>query len=74
MINLYAGHVYAIGDCGGATMEAKCPECNATIGGGSHRLREDNRVATEMDGATHPAFSEEAFALNEGIARMIMDD
>ncbi|XP_071957433.1 NFX1-type zinc finger-containing protein 1-like [Antedon mediterranea] len=21
------GHIYAIGDCGGATMESKCPEC-----------------------------------------------
>lgn len=50
------GHVYAIGDCGGATEESKCPECGCSIGGGSHRLRDDNAVATEMDGATAPAW------------------
>lgn len=50
------GHVYAIGDCGGAMQESKCPECGARIGGGSHRLRDDNAVATEMDGATAPAW------------------
>lgn len=27
------GLIYMIGDCGGATVESKCPECNATIGG-----------------------------------------
>lgn len=58
------GHVYAIGECGGATLESVCPECKATIGGHSHRLREDNAVATEMDGATHPAWSEQAHMEN----------
>ncbi|KAJ6643913.1 NFX1-type zinc finger-containing protein 1, partial [Pseudolycoriella hygida] len=50
------GHVYAIGDCGGAMQTSTCPECKATIGGQSHRLRSDNAVATEMDGATRPAW------------------
>lgn len=50
------GHVYAIGDCGGATHESECPECKSKIGGGQHRLRDDNAVATEMDGATTPAW------------------
>lgn len=50
------GHVYAIGDCGGATMESKCNECGAAIGGGSHRLRSDNRFAPEIDGATTTAY------------------
>lgn len=36
--------------------ESKCPECGSNIGGGSHRLRSDNAVATEMDGATRPAY------------------
>jgi len=54
------GHVYAIGDCGGATVESKCPECGATIGGGNHALRRDNAVATEMDGARHSAWSDQA--------------
>ena len=26
------GHVYAIGDCGGATVESTCPECRARFG------------------------------------------
>ncbi|XP_066288837.1 NFX1-type zinc finger-containing protein 1-like [Branchiostoma lanceolatum] len=54
------GHVYAIGDCGGATMESTCPECSARIGGGSHTLRSDNRLAPEMDGARHAAWSDQA--------------
>ena len=50
------GHVYVIGDCGGATVESTCNECGAKIGGGSHRLRHDNRLASEMDGATRGAW------------------
>ena len=52
------GHVYAIGECGGAMQEAKCNECGAMIGGGSYTLRSDNRVAGEMDGARFGAWSE----------------
>ncbi|XP_071084840.1 NFX1-type zinc finger-containing protein 1-like [Haliotis cracherodii] len=54
------GHIYAIGDCGGATEESKCPECNAGIGGSGHRLRSDNALAPEMDGARFAAWSEQA--------------
>ncbi|XP_044269806.1 NFX1-type zinc finger-containing protein 1-like isoform X2 [Tribolium madens] len=50
------GHVYAIGECGGAMEEATCNECGARIGGSRHRLLESNDVATEMDGATHGAW------------------
>ncbi|XP_046738512.1 NFX1-type zinc finger-containing protein 1-like [Diprion similis] len=50
------GHYYTIGECGGAMQESKCIECHAKIGGSSHRLRSDNRVATEIDGATRPAY------------------
>lgn len=50
------GHIYAIGDCGGATQTSKCPECGSQIGGSGHRLLGDNAVATEMDGATSPAW------------------
>lgn len=50
------GHVYCIGDCGGATVESICPECKERIGGGNHSLRADNALATEMDGATEPAW------------------
>eukprot|EP00118_Oscarella_pearsei_P004516 m.19536 g.19536 ORF g.19536 m.19536 type:complete len:778 (+) comp27849_c0_seq1:4110-6443(+) len=54
------GHPYAIGECGGATQEAKCPECGAKIGGQSHRLADGNAIAREMDGARHAAWSEAA--------------
>lgn len=50
------GHVYAIGDCGGAMQQSKCPECGLAIGGDNHRLVSGNRVAPEMDGATVPAW------------------
>lgn len=53
-----------IGDCGGAMVESKCPECNAIIGGSSHRLRDDNQFTGEMDGAQYPAYSEQANLLN----------
>ncbi|XP_013381835.1 NFX1-type zinc finger-containing protein 1-like [Lingula anatina] len=58
------GHIYAIGDCGGAMEEATCPECKACIGGQSHRLRDDNQLAGEMDGARHAAWSEAANMAN----------
>lgn len=50
------GHVYAIGECGGPMETGKCPECGTTIGGGRHQLAAGNSVATEMDGATGPAW------------------
>jgi hypothetical protein len=52
------GHVYCIGECGGAMEEAKCPECAARIGGRQHSLRSDNQLASEMDGAQHAAWSD----------------
>ncbi|XP_027002552.1 NFX1-type zinc finger-containing protein 1 [Tachysurus fulvidraco] len=54
------GHVYAIGDCGGAMVRSQCPECKATIGGVNHTLTEGNDVAREMDGAQHAAWSNAA--------------
>lgn len=50
------GHIYAIGECGGAMQRSKCPECGQTIGGASHTLEHGNTLATEMDGATYPAW------------------
>jgi len=52
------GHLYAIGECGGAMQEGKCIECNATVGGQSHTLRPDNKHAPEMDGSSHPAWND----------------
>lgn len=54
------GHYYAIGECGGAMQESKCPECGAKIGGTNHALLSTNRFAPEMDGAAHPAWSNAA--------------
>ncbi|XP_032369209.1 NFX1-type zinc finger-containing protein 1 isoform X2 [Etheostoma spectabile] len=58
------GHVYLIDDCGGAMESRRCPDCEATIGGGNHRLASGNQVASEMDGAQHPAWSEANNILN----------
>lgn len=54
------GHIYVIGDCGGAMERSRCPECHAVIGGADHALDSSNSLAPEMDGATHPAWSETA--------------
>ena len=54
------GHIYAIGECGGAMQRSTCPECGAVIGGDRHTLVEGNELAPEMDGAQHPAWSEQA--------------
>nr|XP_046239135.1 NFX1-type zinc finger-containing protein 1 [Scatophagus argus] len=60
------GHVYLITECGGAMESRLCPDCNATIGGESHRLASGNQVASEMDGAQHPAWSENNNRVNFG--------
>jgi hypothetical protein len=49
-------HIYCIDACGGAMEESFCPECKCKIGGTNHLLLSTNRVATEMDGATQPAY------------------
>ena len=58
------GHIYAIGDCGGATEEGVCPECKSAIGGRHHTLRSDNQFAPEMDNAAYPAWSDRANMAN----------
>ncbi|XP_068120429.1 NFX1-type zinc finger-containing protein 1 [Hyperolius riggenbachi] len=54
------GHVYCITECGGAMQRSTCPECNSVIGGANHMLESSNRLASEMDGAQHAAWSEMA--------------
>ena len=58
------GHIYAIGDCGGATEVGKCPECGSRIGGTGHQLTAGNVHAGEMDGSQHAAWSEAANLAN----------
>ncbi|XP_039590839.1 NFX1-type zinc finger-containing protein 1 [Polypterus senegalus] len=66
-----SGHVYVITECGGAMESRKCPHCNHDIGGSNHALATGNQVATEMDGALHPAWSEANNLLNfEDIRRL----
>jgi hypothetical protein len=43
------GHVYVIGECGGAMETSRCPDCGATIGGASHRLAEGNTAAVRRE-------------------------
>ncbi|NWU77785.1 ZNFX1 protein, partial [Onychorhynchus coronatus] len=54
------GHIYVIGECGGAMERSKCPECHEVIGGTNHALDSTNSLAPEMDGATHAAWSDVA--------------
>ncbi|XP_005057093.1 PREDICTED: NFX1-type zinc finger-containing protein 1 [Ficedula albicollis] len=52
------GHIYVIGECGGAMERSRCPECHEVIGGTNHTLDSSNSLAPEMDGATHAAYSD----------------
>jgi hypothetical protein len=47
------GHPFAIGNCGGATQESRCPECNEPIGGTGHTLLASNKAlgGTSGEGA-----------------------
>jgi hypothetical protein len=36
------GHIYYIGECGGAMQQSSCPECGAVVGGIDHRLAAGN--------------------------------
>ncbi|KAK4872927.1 hypothetical protein RN001_014956 [Aquatica leii] len=54
------GHIYAIGECGGAMQTGKCADCGAGIGGSSHTLLPNNRHAGDVDGSRFAAYSEEA--------------
>ncbi|KAI6651709.1 NFX1-type zinc finger-containing protein 1 isoform b precursor [Oopsacas minuta] len=51
------GHLYGIGDCGGAVVEAKCNECGAKIGGTGHRVQDNNAYAgPDMGGNIVPSW------------------
>ncbi|KAM5539182.1 hypothetical protein V8D89_007055 [Ganoderma adspersum] len=47
--NCENGHTFVITECGGAMEAARCPECNAPIGGSGHRLNANNSRATEFE-------------------------
>ena len=50
------GHPYFVGECGGAMEFGKCAECGEPIGGMNHQFVEGNTLASEIDGATAPAY------------------
>lgn len=58
------GHVYCIGECGGAMQVATCPDCGERIGGSQHALLATNSHAREMDNSSFPAWSEQYNNLN----------
>ncbi|KAF8588736.1 hypothetical protein K439DRAFT_1651802 [Ramaria rubella] len=43
------GHIYVIGECGGAMQVASCPECGSAIGGTNHSLVSANAPAREIE-------------------------
>eukprot|EP01080_Neovahlkampfia_damariscottae_P004533 gene4533-7910_t len=43
------GHLYFIGECGGAMEESKCPDCGEKIGGTRHQLLGSNERSLETD-------------------------
>ena len=43
------GHIFSIGECGGAMQASRCNECGEAIGGGSHTLLNTNRRADLME-------------------------
>jgi hypothetical protein len=42
------GHLYAIGECGGAMQQSVCNECGAVIGGTHHALVSDNSAVADV--------------------------
>ncbi|KAH0839427.1 hypothetical protein J3R83DRAFT_202 [Lanmaoa asiatica] len=43
------GHMFVITECGGASQVAKCPECDAVIGGSGHHLDASNTRNVEFE-------------------------
>lgn len=42
------GHLFTIGECGGAMQLSRCIECKAPVGGQQHRVVDGNSEATEF--------------------------
>jgi len=57
--NCENGHTFVIGECGGAMQAARCPECNAVIGGSDHRLHQSNTRAMEFEDIAREAGSQD---------------
>jgi len=57
--NCENGHTFVITECGGAMEQARCPECNAPIGGSGHRLHQSNTRALEFENIARQQGSED---------------
>jgi hypothetical protein len=58
------GHPFAIGNCGGATQESKCPECGEAIGGSGHNLLSTNKAMGAVTGTLASEVSNRALGSN----------
>jgi len=58
------GHLYTIGECGGAVTQSRCPECGSAIGGQRYNLHEGNRHTGIMDTSRNAAWSNAANLAN----------
>ena len=56
------GHPFAIGQCGGAMEEARCPECGEKIGGRDHTLVSTNKVIGKTEGGDDKALFKKTIA------------
>ena len=56
------GHPFAIGQCGGAMEEARCPECGEKIGGRDHNLVSTNKVIGKTEGGDDKALFKKTIA------------
>jgi hypothetical protein len=57
------GHLFAIGECGGAMERSKCPDCGAVVGGANHALDASNSHVG-VDGSRHAAWGDAANMAN----------
>ena len=62
------GHIYAIGECGGAMQKSKCPECGCAIGGSNHALTQGNSHVGWVDDSARPAWDPQNEQANYDVA------
>lgn len=57
------GHLYCIGECGGAMERSKCPDCGVTVGGDNHTVVSSSSHS-QVDGSSHAAWGNTANMAN----------
>ena len=62
------GHIFSIGECGGAMQVSRCNECGEAIGGDSHILLQGNQRAYVMEGiATQQGQASSPWSWGQGV-------